>query len=159
MSATLPNLHVLAQWQKGKSYSTSYRPIPLLQMVKIGSTLYNEDFSVIRDLHSSEIKIKDDGEHLIQLCLETVLEGYSVLIFCPAKAWCEKVSLNIASSFYSIGKNNSGYPENIVQSLRNRLNEKDLNRIIEALRASPAGLDSVLERSLSFGAAFHHAGK
>ena len=30
--------------------------------------------------------------------------------------------------------------------------------MIESLRNSPAGLDPALEKSLAFGAAFHHAG-
>lgn len=59
MSATLPNLHVLAKWLDAQLYSTSYRPIPLLQMVKIGPILYGEDFTVLRDLQSfSEMNVK-----------------------------------------------------------------------------------------------------
>lgn len=43
----------------------------------------------------------------MQLCLETVLEGYSVLVFCPSKAWCENLAESIAKEFYKIGKDES----------------------------------------------------
>lgn len=46
-----------------------------------------------------------DRDHLMQLCLETVLEGYSVLVFCPSKAWCENLAEAIAKEFYKIGEN------------------------------------------------------
>ena len=36
MSATLPNLNMLAKWLKAQLYHTDYRPVPLLECVKIG---------------------------------------------------------------------------------------------------------------------------
>ena len=46
-----------------------------------------------------------DEDHIIPLCLETVMAGHSVLIFCPTKAWCERMAEKIAREFYAIMKN------------------------------------------------------
>ena len=45
MSATLPTL---AEWLDAVLYSTHFRPVPLQEMVKIGSTLYDTDFKKIQ---------------------------------------------------------------------------------------------------------------
>ncbi len=46
-----------------------------------------------------------DDDHIIQLCLETIQDGCSVLIFCPTKNWCEKLAETIAKQFYTMCKN------------------------------------------------------
>lgn len=40
MSATLPNLDVLAKWLNATLYHTEFRPIPLFEYLKIGKTVY-----------------------------------------------------------------------------------------------------------------------
>ncbi|XP_042865844.1 DNA polymerase theta-like [Penaeus japonicus] len=102
MSATLPNLDLLSHWLGSQLYSTDFRPIPLLQTVKIGKTVYDSCMTKIRDLDPL-LSVKGDSDHLIQLCLETVLDGLSVLVFCPTKAWCEKLAEAVAREFFNIG--------------------------------------------------------
>ena len=41
---------------------------------------------------------------LVYLSLETVVNGHSVLIFCPTKNWCEKVADTVAKEFFNLGK-------------------------------------------------------
>ena len=48
--------------------------------------------------------ITGDEENIIPLCLETLDDNNSVLIFCPTKNWCEKLSDSIAREFYGILK-------------------------------------------------------
>jgi hypothetical protein len=50
---------------------------------------------------SLEIFVSD---HLSWLSLETLLNGHSVLIFCPIKAWVESLAENLAKNFYSLGR-------------------------------------------------------
>jgi len=106
MSATLPNLDVVARWIDADLYRTDFRPVPLLEMVKIGPDVY--DCTLTRRLrtvpagHSMTAgKPGDDGD-VIPLCLETVCCGCSVLVFCPTKNWCEKVADSIAREFYRL---------------------------------------------------------
>jgi hypothetical protein len=44
------------------------------------------------------------SDHLSWLSLETLLNGHSVLIFCPIKAWVESLAENLAKNLYSLGR-------------------------------------------------------
>jgi hypothetical protein len=48
--------------------------------------------------------VQDDPDHIVQLCLETLMNGHSVLVFCATKNWCEKLAEHIAKLFRTIGK-------------------------------------------------------
>ncbi|ROT77098.1 putative DNA polymerase theta-like [Penaeus vannamei] len=157
MSATLPNLDLLSHWLSSQLYSTDFRPIPLLQTVKIGKAVYDSSMTKIRDLDPL-LTVKGDSDHLIQLCLETVLDGLSVLVFCPTKAWCEKLAEAVAREFFNIGKADSKYPAEVSIRLRASLDSDGIARVMQAMRKCPVGLDNVLARSIAFGAAYHHAG-
>jgi len=106
MSATLPNLDIIAGWIDAELYRTDFRPVPLLEMVKIGADIY--DCTLTQRLRTISAglsvmagKSGDDGD-IIPLCLETISAGCSVLIFCPTKNWCEKLADSIAREFYRL---------------------------------------------------------
>lgn len=44
-----------------------------------------------------------DSGDIIHLCIETISDGHSVLIFCPTKNRCEKLAEQIAATFYKLG--------------------------------------------------------
>jgi len=44
-----------------------------------------------------------DVDNILQLCIETISAGHSVLIFCPTKKWCEKLAEQIATAFFKLG--------------------------------------------------------
>lgn len=50
MSATLPNLDLLAQWLNADLYRTEYRPVPLSECVKIGTAIYDSGMNLVRDI-------------------------------------------------------------------------------------------------------------
>ena len=50
------------------------------------------------------LQTQTDPDLVIDLCLETVLAGHGVLMFCPTKAWCEKLAGNIAAEFCWLGE-------------------------------------------------------
>ena len=57
MSATLPNLEVLAEWLDGALYVTHYRPVPLTHHLLVDGVLYDTQMKQIKALDGN-IKIK-----------------------------------------------------------------------------------------------------
>lgn len=153
MSATLPNLNTLAEWLNAQLYTTNFRPIPLDERVLVSSEIYDNELKLSRVLQLKP-ELVADTDNILQLCLETICENCSVLIFCPTKNWCENLSQQIALAFCKLG--NSG--TDLGQSLRNQLNTDAIVELLEQLKRCPVGLDKVLAKAVSFGVAFHHAG-
>lgn len=103
MSATLPNLSIVAEWLQASLHVCDYRPIPLLEMIKCDSKIYDcKDGRLLKSDFKPPlgVTVKDD-DHIIGLCLETVLGGHGCLIFCPTKDWCETLSINIATEVWN----------------------------------------------------------
>ena len=164
MSATLPNLDMLARWLKADLYFTAYRPVALTEMVKIGPTVYDSNMQKIRDMDPATM-VANDNDHVIPLCKETISGGHSVLIFCPTKNWCENQAEAIARHFSTLGqlgllKNEGKHPKSgfVKASDLIAFDVEALKEVFEQLKRSPAGLDSVLRRTLPYGVAYHHAG-
>jgi DNA polymerase theta len=146
MSATLPNLNVVAKWLNADLYHTTYRPVPLTEYIKIGNNIYNKSMKLISTIHESEC-LSDDPDHIVWLCQETLKGGHSVLIFCPTKNQTEKLAEKIAASLTQ-GKRGRGI----------HIESKGLQQIIEQLERTQTGVDCLLAKTLSKGVAFHHAG-
>lgn len=155
MSATLPNLDLLANWLDAELYKTDFRPIPLKEYCKIGSIIYDDKLKSIKPIKLlRELDKLSDNDNVLQLCLETILEGHSVLVFCPTKLWTESLAQQVSTMFNQLGRQKT----EIAQRLREQLNSETIMETLEQLKRSPAGLDRVLRSTVSFGAAFHHAG-
>jgi hypothetical protein len=103
MSATLPNLDLLSKWLDADLYKTDFRPVPLSEHIKIGDTILNNKFELVRNLNPL-VQLQNDTDHLVYLSLETVINGHSVLVFCPTKNWCETLADTVAKEFFNLGK-------------------------------------------------------
>ncbi|XP_050073096.1 DNA polymerase theta [Anopheles maculipalpis] len=153
MSATLPNMHLLAQWLEADLYRTDFRPIALFEMIKIGSTIYDATGEQVRSLDGITLlgySIPKDADHVALLCLETILEGCAVIVFCPSKDWCEQLAISLASTVHTVRKRDV--------RLSAQVDGVRQEEVLLQLRSCPAGLDSVLEKIVPYGIAFHHAG-
>ena len=161
MSATLPNLSDLSTWLKASLYTTTFRPVPLTEMVKIGTTLLDTNLQPVGAV-LPPISISNDTEHITWLCLETILETHSVLLFCPIKSWVEKLAETLANDFFQIGRPDPHDQDHVSMSIRAKLqgelSGEKLGEVIEQLRRCPAGLDPSMAKVLRVGVAFHHAG-
>ena len=112
--------------------------------------------------------MQNDTDNLVYLCLETVLSGHSVLVFCPTKNWCEKVADTVAREFYRLGcpppqqgapsRDESENDKAVREQLQGQLDGRKLSEVIEQLKRCPAGLDPALARTISFAVSYHHAG-
>lgn len=152
MSATLPNVEILRQWLKAEFYHTDFRPIELKEMIKIGKNVYNQKMNLIKVVDE---KLKEffpnDTDEVCLLAMETILENCQLIIFCPSKEWCEQLCTNLARGIHNMLKQKLTVIEKIVDKPR-------LNCLLEQIKSLPSGVDQILQRSLVYGCAFHHAG-
>ncbi|KAE9543083.1 hypothetical protein AGLY_002994 [Aphis glycines] len=155
MSATLPNLEMLAKWLDATLYQTNFRPVPLKEYLKIGKNVYNANNLSLSHTIEPSFLIKNDPDDIKYLCIDTILQGYSILIFCFTKKWCESLALEIASEIKRLGGVNKS---KVGINLRNQLSGENLGDVLEQLRRCPVGLETDLSKTISFGVAFHHAG-
>lgn len=66
MSATLPNLDLLAHWLNAELYHTEYRPVPLMEWVKIGANIYDGAMNLVRPFTPAlhvKVRNKNDSKH------------------------------------------------------------------------------------------------
>ena len=150
MSATLPNLGTLASWLQAELYHTEFRPVPLKEMVKVGPTIYAANFKKLKDIDQSE-SVPGDEDDILLLCRERIIQGHSVLIFCPTKVWCESLAATLAGAL-------AGFIDCQDERGKPFLDVYSLIGICEQLRRTQVGLDRVLEQTVPKGIAFHHAG-
>lgn len=90
----------------------------------------------------------NDGCYELCNIFQVVQDGHSVLIFCSSRKGCESTARHV-----------SRFLKNQQVNVQNGDTEfADVTSAIEALRRCPVGLDPILEETLPFGVAFHHAG-
>ncbi|KAJ1257461.1 hypothetical protein BS78_K017400 [Paspalum vaginatum] len=148
MSATMPNVAAVADWLQAALYQTDFRPVPLEEFIKVSNQIFDKDMNVVRVLPKGADLGGKDPDHIVELCNEVVLQGHSVLLFCSSRKGCESTARHVAKFLKLASVGSSNVSSEFV----------DAASAIEALRRCPAGLDPVLEETLPFGVAYHHAG-
>ena len=143
MSATLPNLPTIAQWLQAELYTTDFRPVPLSQYLKVGDRIYDDQLKPVRQIDSA-LRLAGDEDDVLFLCSETLSLGHSVLVFCPTKAWCEKLAVSVAE----LADRHSCFTVDLDK----------LSDVAKQLQSTAVGLDRVLGKTLPRAVAFHHAG-
>ncbi|KAH8382703.1 hypothetical protein KR009_004872 [Drosophila setifemur] len=157
MSATLANVELLQRWLDAELYITDYRPVALQEMIKVGSRIFDNQLKFLRDIsEKKEMRqaLANDSDNVAQLCIETLLEGCSVIVFCPSKDWCENLAVQLATSMHGLIKSGS----ELGRRLRVNLNPEAIEDVKQQLRDIPTGLDSVMGKAVTYACAFHHAG-
>ncbi|PON76487.1 Helicase and polymerase-containing protein TEBICHI [Parasponia andersonii] len=148
MSATMPNVGAVANWLLAALYQTDFRPVPLEEYIKVGNMIYDKKMDVVRTIFKAADLGGKDPDHVVELCNEVVQEGHSVLIFCSSRKGCESTARHVSrflKSYTASFQNDDADFVNITSA-------------IDALRRCPVGLDPILEETLPFGVAYHHAG-
>ncbi|XP_024986361.1 helicase and polymerase-containing protein TEBICHI [Cynara cardunculus var. scolymus] len=148
MSATLPNVGAVADWLQASLYQTDFRPVPLVEYIKVGNAIYDKNMELVRTISKRADLGGKDPDHVVELCNEVVQEGHSVLIFCSSRKGCESTARHVAKYLTKFS----------VNTLNGESEYPDIASAVDALQKSPAGLDPILAETLSSGVAYHHAG-
>lgn len=157
MSATLENVQLLQSWLDAELYITNYRPVALKEMIKVGTVIYDHRLKLVRDVAKQKVLLKgleNDSDDVALLCIETLLEGCSVIVFCPSKDWCENLAVQLATAIHVQIKSETV----LGQRLRTNLNPRAIAEVKQQLRDIPTGLDGVMSKAITYACAFHHAG-
>ena len=100
MSATLPNLEILAKWLNASLYQTTFRPVPLFESIKYGNNIFDNSLNLVREIELFK-DIDSDNDLLLHLIYDTIKSRLGVLVFCPTKSRCETIAEIIAKMVYS----------------------------------------------------------
>ncbi|CAG9971672.1 unnamed protein product [Clonostachys byssicola] len=165
MSATLPNLDIIAKWLNAYSYETKYRPVPIHEhlvcegsiypaastqsLLKTASSLKSQrsmedKLSVMRRIEPSEHKELTESvlNSVVSLAYETASAGHGVLVFAGSRSSCESDARWISRVMPQ--------PHEIGPELLEKRTE-----LLEDLRSLSTGLDPVLGETVLQGVAFH----
>lgn len=55
---------------KAALYETEFRPVPLEEYIKIGSTIYNKKMEIVRTIRKMADLGGKDPDHIVELCNE-----------------------------------------------------------------------------------------
>ncbi|EJD74472.1 type III restriction enzyme [Loa loa] len=146
LSATLSNVEQLSKFLSAAVFSTKFRPIKLVEKVKIDNSLYivQPEGKLEFEMCLGENKLRNrDPDGLVPL-LRDIVPKQSVLIFCPTKQNCESVCKAVSHLM----------PKNV----RERKKTERL-AAVKALKSEEDGkFSSLLELSIMRGVAYHHSG-
>ncbi|KAM5357795.1 hypothetical protein ACJZ2D_015900 [Fusarium nematophilum] len=167
MSATLPNMDLMAQWLDGHCYETRYRPVPIEEhlvydrnvypagstssLIKTAAQLNGKPTSTqglsrpTRRIELSTHKELRDPvlNAVVTLAYETAASGFGALVFAGSRGMCESDARWISRAMPS------------PHELDPELVEKRLD-LLGDLRSLNTGIDPVLEETVLYGVAFHH---
>lgn len=141
MSATLSSVSVVSKWLNAQVYETSFRPVKLLHMVKIGNKIYGESGNLLQEIPRMGLR-SDDPDDLAYLCREVLEAKGNALVFCPSKQSCERCASFLAQELLAL----------------QHLDLKSRGRIEQAIQELPLRIDERLDALMRKGVAYHHAG-
>ena len=137
MSATLPNVKLVAEWLKADYYdSPDARPIKLVEKIKIGSNLYERKDKIL----SSNCE-EDSDSFLKTTCYDRIANNHSVIIFCPTKDQCESLAETLAAS-------------ELPAAAQSCLDNSALIKVYQNLKDEES---EILNKAVCKGVGYHHA--
>lgn len=83
-------------------YQTEFRPVPLEEFIKVGSTIYNQKMDIVRTVPKAADLGGKDPEHIVELCNE--VEFYLLLFFIEHHCLKVITTKTITLSFIRLSK-------------------------------------------------------
>lgn len=180
MSATISNVHVIAEWLDAVLYRTNHRPVPLHEYFVRGDTVTTSDGSFVRALHTDSVgSTVHENDSVCALVQESLASGHSVIVFCCSRNSCERMAQYMVNKLKGSPelKISQEHPGSSVSDLHTAdfLQQGDLSsrklisEAIEVHQNSP-GIQSLgrndttnenksmLQASIEKGIGWHHAG-
>ncbi|VTT70701.1 unnamed protein product [Fusarium fujikuroi] len=166
MSATLPNMDMMARWLEGHCYETRYRPVPIEEhlvydgniypagstssLIKKAAQLNNRSTQTqaqmrpIRRIEPSTHKELRDPvlNAVVTLAHETAVAGFGALVFAGSRGMCEFDARWISRAMPQ--------PHELKADVVDRRMD-----LLGELRSLNTGVDPVLEETVLYGVAFH----
>ncbi|KAF4994203.1 hypothetical protein FGRMN_5977 [Fusarium graminum] len=166
MSATLPNMDLMAQWLGGHCYETRYRPVPIEEhlvydgniypagstssLIKTAAQLnsrYTQTQTQTKPIRRIEPSIHKELRDpvlnaVVTLAHETAVAGFGALVFAGSRGMCESDARWISRAM----------PE--PRELKVDIVDRRMDLLGE-LRSLNTGVDPILEETVLYGVAFH----
>ncbi|KAF4339524.1 DNA polymerase theta subunit [Fusarium beomiforme] len=166
MSATLPNMDMMAQWLDGHCYETRYRPVPIEEHLVYDGNIYpaGSTSSLIKtaaqlngrstqtQAQTRPIRRIEPSAHkelrdpvlnaVVTLAHETAITGFGALVFAGSRGMCESDARWISRAMPQ--------PHELQVDVVDRRMD-----LLGELRSLNTGVDPVLEQTVLYGVAFH----
>jgi DNA polymerase theta len=167
MSATLPNVSIVAKWLGAELYITDFRPVPLRQFLKSGNLIKDESGAVVRtipecttrfNIPAKEVQAKDP-DHVAFLTQETVGEGFSVLVFCATRSASEATA-TVLSQLLTVPERHILVKKDALDTVASRCGLRHVHRasIAEQIGKLSSSHGRKLSSLVEHGVGYHHAG-
>ncbi|TQV97361.1 DNA-directed DNA polymerase theta [Cordyceps javanica] len=156
MSATIPNMDLMAKWLDAHSFETRYRPVPIEEHLVCDGAVFAADdprrlpdnavqlknglVDAVRTIGASLHKELSDPvlNAVVTLAHETASAGYGVLVFAGSRSMTESVARCISRVMPDISEMHEA-------TLAKRTD------LLDELRSLPTGLDHILEETMLAG--------
>ena len=154
MSATLPNIQEVADWMGAALYESTFRPVPLDEYIKCGTRIFQHIGGGVT-VHRADLPEAHpaDKDHVVALCVETLHDDNSVLVFVASKKGCVSTAQMISKVLPQVDPNPAYETDPKHVALQQRRLE-----LVDSLKRTPGGLCPVLEKTVPHGVAYHNAG-
>ncbi|KAJ4268376.1 hypothetical protein NW762_002439 [Fusarium torreyae] len=166
MSATLPNMDMMAKWLDGHCYETRYRPVPIEEHLVYDGNIYpaGSTSSLIKtaaqlnsrstqtQAQTRPIRRIEPSTHkelrdpvlnaVVTLAHETAAAGFGALVFAGSRGMCESDARWISRAMPG--------PNELKIDVVDRRTD-----LLGELRSLNTGVDPILEETVLYGVAFH----